>query len=201
MFALTEMDLQHRILDCAAGPSSFSAEMLQLNHQVIATDPIYEFSPDEIRSRVAAVRDDMIHQVRAQPSQFVWDYIRSPEHLEESRMTAMEKFLQDFSTDTSRDRYLPQSLPKLYFPDAHFNLALCSHFLFLYSDRLDESFHLASIKELLRIAPEVRIFPVTTLSGQTSPHLPAILNKFPGQLTKVPYEFLKGANQMLILRR
>src|SRR5882724_11723848 len=63
MFALSEEDLSRRILDCAAGPSSFSAEMFGPGQRVISCDPIYEFSAEQIRSRVAAVRDDMIEQV------------------------------------------------------------------------------------------------------------------------------------------
>src|SRR5882724_3022362 len=138
MFALSEEDLSRRILDCAAGPSSFSAEMFGPGQRVISCDPIYEFSAEQIRSRVAAVRDDMIEQVRGQMGQFVWEYIRSPEHLEEVRMGAMEKFLEDFESDGDRKRYRVQSLPELEFGDGEFELALCSHFLFLYSEWLGE---------------------------------------------------------------
>src|SRR5258705_8503953 len=60
MFALSEEDVQRSILDCAAGPSSFNAEMLASGRRVISCDPIYEFSAEQIRARVAAVRDDMI---------------------------------------------------------------------------------------------------------------------------------------------
>jgi hypothetical protein len=171
MFALTEMDLERAILDCAAGPSSFGAEMLGRGCRVISCDPIYQFSAEQIRARVAAVRDDMINQVRGQMGQFVWKYIRSVEHLEEVRMGAMEKFLEDFSLDARRGRYRVQSLPKLDFADGGFELGLCSHFLFLYSDWLDEEFHVNSLRELLRVASEVRVFPVTEMDGRPSRHL------------------------------
>src|SRR4051812_19497733 len=105
MFALSDEELGRSILDCAAGPSSFAAEMLGLGRRVLACDPIYEFSSDQIRLRVNEVRDDMIAQVREQMGQFVWNYIRSPEHLEEVRMGAMEKFLADFSSDGAPARY------------------------------------------------------------------------------------------------
>src|SRR5439155_6160025 len=112
MFALTERDLELRILDCAAGPSSFNAEMFAAGRRVISCDPIYDFSVEQIRARVAAVRDDMIGQVRGQLGQFVWEWIRSPEHLEEVRMGAMEKFLTDFSSVGARQRYRVAALPK-----------------------------------------------------------------------------------------
>lgn len=201
MFALAEEDLGRTILDCAAGPSSFNAEMFARGRRLIACDPIYQFSAEQIRARVAAVRDDMIQQVRGQMLQFVWQFIRSPEHLEEVRMGAMEKFLDDFSSDARLERYRAGALPKLEFADDEFELALCSHFLFLYSDWLDEAFHLASVRELLRVAREVRIFPVTEMDGRPSRHLAAMQREFGAQLVKVDYEFLKDANQMLVVRR
>jgi len=200
MFALSGEDLRRTILDCAAGPSSFGAEMRERGHRVICTDPIYEFSAEQIRARVAAVRDDMLRQVRGQMGQFVWKYIRSAEHLGEVRMGAMEKFCVDFAADATRERYLVQSLPKLEFVDGEFDLALCSHFLFLYSDKLDEGFHIDSIRELLRVAREVRIFPVTEMDGRPSRHLEKAQAVFETKLVKVDYEFLKDANQMLVVR-
>lgn len=200
MFALSREDLGRSILDCAAGPSSFNAEMRGRGGRVISVDPIYQFAPEQIRGRVEAVRDDMMRQVRRQPEQFVWGQIRSPEHLEQVRMRAMETFLEDLACDAARDRYRAQSLPRLDFDDASFDLALCSHFLFLYSDRLDASFHIDSIRELLRVAAEVRVFPLTDLSGNISPHLEPVRSAFRADVARVPYEFLRNANQMLVVR-
>jgi hypothetical protein len=196
MFALTERDLSRSIIDCAAGPSSFNAEMHQRGRRVVSVDPIYEFSADQIRSRVQAVRDTMIDQVREQRERFIWDYIRSPEHLEEMRLGAMEMFLRDFSP-ASRDRYVAAALPNL--PTGNFDLALCSHFLFLYSDRLDANFHIESIRAMLQVAEEVRVFPVKDLAGATSPHLQPVQENFATKLVRVPYEFLRGANEMLVV--
>jgi hypothetical protein len=200
MFALSERDLEGSILDCAAGPSSFNAEMRARGGRVVSVDPIYEFSADQIRSRVEAVRDTMIDQVRRQPRQFTWEIIRSPEHLEAMRLGAMNLFLDDFVTDAARQRYRPQSLPKLDLPDKGFDLALCSHFLFLYSDWLDEQFHIDALRELLRVGREVRVFPITDLSGKQSPHLARVMHEFNAETASVPYEFLRGANQMLVAR-
>jgi ubiquinone/menaquinone biosynthesis C-methylase UbiE len=200
MFALTGDELRRSVLDCAAGPSSFQAELHRRGGSVVSVDPVYAFTADEIRSRVDAVRDSMMRQVRGQLEQFRWDFIRSPQDLERERMGAMEQFLEDYRSDGPRARYLPQSLPNLDFRDGTFDLALCSHFLFLYADHLDTAFHLASVAELLRVAREVRIFPVTDLSGKQSSHLAPVREKFNGAVVRVPYEFLKGANEMLVLK-
>ncbi|HZT42368.1 MAG TPA: hypothetical protein VFA07_09260 [Chthonomonadaceae bacterium] len=52
MFALTPQEANRRILDCAAGPISFTAEMTEKGTQVVACDPIYQFSAEEIQQRI-----------------------------------------------------------------------------------------------------------------------------------------------------
>ena len=54
-------------------------------------------------------------------------------------------------------------LPTLPFADRSFDLALSSHFLFLYTEQFDESFHRSSIVEMCRVADEVRVFPLLAL--------------------------------------
>jgi hypothetical protein len=97
-------------------------------------------------------------------------------------------------------------LPNLSFADREYNLALCSHFLFLYSDFYDYQFHLDSIIEMLRVATEVRIFPLLTLMLQRSPHLNQIIEQltqldYTTEIKQVEYEFQKGGNEMLIVKR
>ena len=200
MFALSGEDLGGRVLDCAAGPSAFAAGLRRRGGSVVAADPVYALPAGEIAGRVDAVRADMMEQVRRQPGQFVWGYFRSPEELERVRMEACRAFLEDYAADGGRACYVAASLPWLPFADGQFDLALCSHFLFLYSDRLDAPFHAASLRELLRVAAEVRVFPLTDLSGTRSPHLPALRGQFETELRRVDYEFLRGANEMLVVR-
>jgi hypothetical protein len=75
-------------------------------------------------------------------------------------MAAMQQFLEDFPQGIQQGRYIISELPVLPFDTEQFDLALCSHFLFTYSDLLSQDFHLASIRELCRVAQEVRIFPL-----------------------------------------
>lgn len=201
LFALSESDLGRSILDCAGGPSSFNAGMHARGHRVISVDPIYAESVEQIGRRIEAARDRLIRHAREHPDRFVWTSIRSPQHLKEIRTSAMQKFLADYASASARRRYLPQSLPKLGLSDKQFELALCSHFLFLYSEELDTRFHIESIRELVRVAPEVRIFPVREMSSDLSRHLEAVRAEFDARLVTVPYEFLRGANQMLVVRR
>lgn len=118
----------------------------------------------------------------------------------------MKSFLADYEAGKIAGRYLPQSLPNLDFPDNQFDLCLCSHFLFLYSKARSRNFHLDSIKELLRVATEVRIFPLLQLDCQPSPYVESVLQEcarlgFQAQILPVDYEFQKDGNQMLKISR
>jgi len=205
MFNLSETDLNRKILGCGDGPASFNAEMTQLHHTVVSIDPVYQFSAAYIEQRVRATYEPIISQVKQQSSRYVWQQFRDADDLGKARLYAMNQFLLDYDSGKVAGRYLSQSLPSLDFDDDQFELCLCSHLLFLYSDHLSLDFHVASIDELLRIAPEVRIFPLLKLDGQPSPYLDRVVEKlsnkeFEVQIQSVAYEFQKGGNQMLMIR-
>ena len=114
----------------------------------------------------------------------------------------MERFLDDYDAGRKCGRYIPAELPLLPFEDQAFGLALCSHFLFLYSDQFGPDFHIDSIVELCRVAKEVRIFPLLELGGTPSRHLTSVANSlrrlgFQVEDEKVEYEFQRGGNRML----
>ncbi len=206
MFALSEQDLTKDILGCADGPASFNAEMTARGRRVVSCDPLYIFSGREIRRRIDATFATMMSQMPITYTNFVWDAIPSIQALGELRMTAMETFLRDFARGRQRGRYVVSALPHLAFADGAFDLALCSHFFFLYAQHLAEAFHVAALRELCRVATEVRVFPLLDLDGQVSPHLDPALTAlrragFQAAVRRVPYEFLKGANEMLVIER
>lgn len=82
-----------------------------------------------------------MEQTRRNSAEFLWTRFRTVDELLAVRLSAMSAFLEDFGQDTARPRYIPGSLPMLPFPDKTFELALCSHFLFLYSEHFDAAFH------------------------------------------------------------
>lgn len=206
MFALSPSDLAGRILGCGDGPASFNAELTAAGHQVVSTDPIYAFAGDAIRTRVDATYATIISQVKSQPDRYRWHEFADPDALGAARLQAMESFLADYDAGKATGRYVQGSLPLLPFADSSFDLALCSHLLFLYTEQLDQAFHLAAVQELLRVAHEVRIFPLVALNGELSPHLPAVLawcaeEGHRTELRHVPYEFQVGGDTMLHLQR
>ena len=178
MFDLTSDELKLNIVDCGGGPSSFNVEMTKLDGKVISCDPIYQFTVEEIQNRIQQTYSKIIEGVKETPEKFLWLNIASPDELGKVRMAAMKKFLADFPKGISQKRYLKSELPNLPFTDGKFDLALCAHFLFTYSNILSTDFHVSSIVEMRRVASEVRVFPlVTQFSGETSPHLEPVISQ------------------------
>jgi len=201
MFMLTKEELKGSILGCGDEPASFNAEVKALGGSVISIDPIYAFEKEQIAHRI----DEVMAQVRIKADDFVWENIPNPDALYTMRMKAMHTFLEDYAQGKVQGRYIHEELPTLSFKDKQFDVALSSHFLLLYSTHLDEAFHMEAILEMLRVAKEVRIFPIITLEGKKSPHLDGIMAtlKTLGYLPtieKVEYEFQKGGDEMLRVR-
>lgn len=210
MFALTEGDLAGRLLGCGDGPASFNAEATALGHRVVSCDPIYAFSAAEIGRRVEACYETVIAQAKRDRAGFVWSDFRDPDHLGQCRLATMRRFLADFEAGREEARYVAAALPALPFGDGEFTLALVSHLLFLYSEQLDLPFHLAACAELLRVAPEVRIFPLLGLDRRWSPHVEPVREHlaragFEVDIITTEYEFQRAedhaGNRMLRVRR
>lgn len=206
MFNLDQDDLQKKILGCGDGPASFNAEMTKAGFSVVSIDPIYSFSSRDIQARFEAGSEIIVSQVRATLDTWNWSFHRSPDGLLANRKTALTRFLADYEIAKPAGRYQVASLPSLPFSDGQFNLALCSHLLFLYSELLSETFHVQAVMELCRVAEEVRIFPLLALSHLRSPHLASVIARLEqaglsAKLKRVNYEFQKGGNEMLHIER
>jgi hypothetical protein len=203
MFDLTAADLTSRILDCAAGPSSFNAEMHRRGQRVVSCDPIYRFSATDISRRIEETRENMLEATRQGRDNFVWDEYQSPQRLADIRLATMQQFLGDFPAGLAEGRYRIAELPDLPFAGGEFDLALCSHFLFTYSALLSLDFHVAAVREMCRVAQEVRIFPLIEQFGsERARHLADVERKLASlgyrcEVRHVPYEFQKNGNGML----
>ena len=206
MLALSNADLQGCVLGCGDGPASFNAEATAMGARVVSADPIYAYSAAEIGGRVRETFATLVAQAREQAHRFVWDRFADVDALGQARLAAMRRFLADYDGGKHVGRYVVGALPALPFADASFDLALCSHLLFLYSDHLPLDAHIAALRELLRVANEVRVFPLLTLAGEPSPHLAPVRDALRReghviQERRVPYEFQRGSGTMLSLRR
>lgn len=202
MFSLSTKELEgKKILDCPAGACSFTAIGKQSGLDVTACDIAYDHSIEDLKNKgLQDIKHTMEHMEKAK-SNFIWDYLRDVEGLRKHRLSALKDCTDDFVQ--SIDRYVPVTLPTLPFEDAEFDILLSAHFLFMYADRLDYSFHIKTIMEFLRVTKEeIRIFPLVDLEGKHYKHLDQIISDLVDygckvEKVKVQYEFQKDANSML----
>ena len=202
MFLLSSDDLNRKILGCGDGPSSFNTEVDLNGGSVVSIDPLYAYSKQEIMRRIDEISDEVMEQVIKNRDDFVWTSILNPDMLYEMRIESMTEFLMDYNEGKEEGRYIAEELPQLSFRDNQFDLALSSHFLFLYSEHLDEAFHMKALLEMLRVAKEVRVFPLVDLKGKKSAYVEGAIKELKAlgyntNIIKTGYEFQKGGDEML----
>lgn len=206
MFNLSQEELRGRkILDCPAGACSFTSIANKIGADATATDIAYYHPFEQLAKKGLDDIEHVMINIENAQSNYLWEYFKSANGLKQQRMQA----LNDCSNDMRGfpHRYVAAALPVLPFKDNEFELTLSAHFLFMYSDRFDYDFHLQSLQELLRVTrEEVRIFPLTDLSCNRYEYLDKLVDfiQSQGYITeeiKVPYEFQKGANSMLVIKK
>jgi ubiquinone/menaquinone biosynthesis C-methylase UbiE len=198
MFDLNESALRNgRVLDCAAGPSSFTAEARNKGVDVTACDTLYDMPAEKLADRG---RKDIEHT-------YVWKHYKDRQEIIGLRHKALGLFEQDYPDGFRQGRYISAELPRLPFPDRTFRLVLSSHFLFLYGDRLNIDFHVASFKEMARVSySEVRVYPLQGLDAKPYPYMDEVLKRLrsegiQAEIVSTPFEFQRGATKMLRLNR
>lgn len=205
MFDLSDAQMGcGKILDVASGVSSFCAEATEKGFEVTASDAIYGMHSDEIERRCRSDLQEVVRQLPEIADAYIWKYFANVRALEVARETAYKRFLNDYAS-CGEETYRKVEYPISHFADGEFALALVSHFLFLYDDRLDYSFHLAVLRELARItSKEIRLFPLVNFEGERSPFVGRLMNEeefgaYRFSIRPVEYEFLKNANEVLVI--
>lgn len=192
-----------RVLDCSAGASSFVARLSRLGVEAIAVDPAYHLPGDRLAEVAATSLRDGNAIAAGHPGSFTWRWYGSVEAREKMRSRALAEFVLDLAEH--RERYVAASLPSLPFDDGAFDLAVCSHLLFTWADQLGYVWHLASLRELLRVAREVRVFPtVLQGAGEPVPFWEQLMDQLRAdgvtlETRRVGYEFQIAATEMLVL--
>lgn len=191
------------VLDCPAGPSSFTAEAHRIGFDVAACDILYNVPAAKL---IEKGREDIEHtfqKVDGVPHLYVWKYYKNRNEIIALRRKALGLFADDFPDGLRNDRYVQAELPRLPFADRTFSLVLSSHFLFLYGDRLGVDFHVASLKEMVRVSSgEVRVYPLQGLDAKPYPYMESVLSRLRSEkinveIVSTPFEFQKGSNKML----
>ncbi|MFI9362767.1 class I SAM-dependent methyltransferase [Kitasatospora sp. NPDC053057] len=204
MFALTDRDLDQRILDCPGGAASFVAEAGQRGIDVVAVDREYALHREELGllvERETSFKRELLAQETAGYAR-AW-YADADDMIRQ--WTANSRL---FRADIAArpERYLAGSLPELPFPDRSFDLVLSSHLVFSYGNRLGEEFQRSALLELARVARrEVRLFPLMVYdTGERYRGLDRLREELAGfgigsRVERVAYEFQPGDDEMLVL--
>ena len=206
-----------KVLDVASGPASFAAEARGLGIDTMACDPRYGGNRDQLYEQA---REDIAIGLERMKIQNTYCARKTPEEemaYRREKVKAMAAFAGDYSEMDATDRYIEASLPRLPFDSKSFDLVLCAHLLFVYSDLdtggclesspFDYEFHLRSILEMLRVSRgEVRIYPISGVNQAEHPYLPRILGYLRGlnvETEIVPVEFkdIAGADRMLRIKQ
>jgi hypothetical protein len=196
MFDL-ELDDFESIASYADGPSSLQADKPNLN--ICSFDPLYNFTTDAINLEIKRIGGTMLTYLELNKANYHWETFNSPKELVNQRLATAEKFLRHFTTTPAK--YYKDTLPNLNSKE-YFQLALCSHFLFLFSGDLNTHFHIAAIESIMNHAEELRIFPLVDRHGKTSSHLPHVLDylhesNLQYEILPTQYRFQKGAYNYL----
>lgn len=196
---------EETILDCPAGPNGFVATVHERGADVTGVDALFDRPPSELASRCRGDVADVEPELRRKRKLFTWEFYDDVDERMDYLRRAAETFLADYPEGRRQGRYVHAELPELPFAEDAFSLVLSGHFLFLYDDRLDREFHLASLRELCRVAAgEVRVFPIYGLDAEPSDHLTDVIaaleaEGYAPETRTVPFEFQQGADRMLVV--
>jgi ubiquinone/menaquinone biosynthesis C-methylase UbiE len=199
MFDLADLTTDS-VLDCCAGGASFAAE---IGGASVALDPVYRHGRAALAEQIRVGQQGANGLAYANAEYFDWSWYGDPARREEMRTRAARHFLADIAARP--DHYVAGDVHRLPFADNSFDLVLCSHLLFTWSDVFDDDWHRRAIREMLRVSRgEVRIFPtVVQKTGDPVPFLPLLRANFAARgvssrLVKVPYMVQVGADEMLV---
>ena len=206
MFDLTESDLNMRLLEYGCGASAVNAE-LKANTSggtsfVTSCDPLFILDKLTLSTQVSLIFEDMVSHVKHDEDKFDFTHHGSFDALVALRRKGIVEFFNDYEKGKAEQRYLPVIDHSLPFDDFEFDFALSSHYLFADLDDQDVDFHLNAIRELARVAKDVRIFPLIDRHGQASPFLgPVLLGLQQGdygvEVRNVSYYLQPKGNAML----
>jgi len=201
-----------RVLDCHARASSFTTEAVRMGIHAKALDPMYDRSGEALAQLGKADMEEVLKKTSARPELYNFDFMKNFEVVRKLRKEALDKFLRDYPSGCAQGRYIAGQLPILPFNDASFDLVLNNHHLFLYANHFSYPKILDSCAEMARVCDlnrggQVRIYPILGHDARVYSHLQRLrIDLFreegiSAEVVEIPFQYLKGSNQMMILHR
>lgn len=203
MFDLPKISEHQKIIEFACGPTSVNQELSQKSNQVVSVDPWFELDLQKMRKRFVENFDFQIDNIKTHPERFDLKKYGGIDQLIEQRQKGMRTFFDDFEAGWQQGRYQHIQMDKvLPFDNACFDYALCANYLFTDLIHQDIEFHVHWIKEMARVARDVRIYPLTNYKAKPSEILGPVLLALQHQgyqvsIQEVPFRFVPESKAML----
>jgi hypothetical protein len=204
-FKMFDLDLEKlnnkKILDCAAGASSFTDFLSKNGIDASAADLLYDKGPEFLKRRCQEHLQALVESLGKMEYEFVWSFFKDLDDLKSHRMQSCSDFNRDYKLHMGK-KYIKADLTQLPFEDESFDMVLCAHLLFIYDHRLNWNFHLSAVEEMIRVSSnEVRIYPLVKNKGKKSIFVDKLIKTLPRDLeieiVEVDYQFRRGGNEML----
>lgn len=201
-----------RVLDSHARASSFTAEAVRRGVRAIAQDPLFDRQVAALNSLGQADVIEVLKRTMTRPELYNFDFIKDFDDVRRRREIALDRFARDYPSGCAQGRYVAGQLPYLPFNDASFDLVLNQHYLFLYAEHFSFDAIFQACLEMARVCDfnrggEVRIYPILGHNGRVYPYLQRLridlflAEGISAEVVEIPFQYLKGSNQMLILHR
>lgn len=204
-FKMFDLDLEKlnnkKILDCAAGASSFTDFLSKNGIDASAADLLYDKGPECLKRRCQEHLQALVESLGKMEYEFVWSFFKDLDDLKSHRMQSCSDFNRDYKLHMGK-KYIKADLTQLPFEDESFDMVLCAHLLFIYDHRLNWNFHLSAVEEMIRVSSnEVRIYPLVKNKGKKSIFVDKLIKTLSKDLeieiVEVDYQFRRGGNEML----
>lgn len=205
MFDLTDKALETSILEFGCGPTAINATLHAKNTSIVSCDPLFALTEDLLIEEVNQLFARRVVELRSDQYQLDTAAYGGLEPFIHTRHLGCETFFHDFIQGLQQQRYIAPSSP-LPFSHAAFQYALSSHYFFTNVAKGEQqdaiAQHLCEMKELLRVANEVRIFPIINRTGEASLLLgPVLLGlqqaDYGVEVREVPFSLYPKGNAML----
>lgn len=202
MFALSNTDLDKRFLEYNSGASAFNTELTKRSLSCVSCDPWFDLHKQSLAKKIKLNFNERLKQLQDNSKNIDLTRYGSFENLIRYRQEGIDLFLEDYELGIKDGRYLAINGLELPFENFAFDFVLAANNFFSDLDFQTVEYHLTLIKELARVAKDVRIFPLVDTNGEPSSLLGPILlglnqDNYGVEVRDVAYHLQIRGNAML----
>jgi hypothetical protein len=177
MFGLSDSDLNKKFFEYNSGASAFNFELKNKALSCVSCDPWFDLDKDALEIKINENFNERLEQLEKNLKRLSLERYKTFDNLIKYRREGLELFFADYNAGKKENRYISVKDGKLPFKDFEFDFVLVANSLFSDSSQHSVEFHINIIKELARVAKDVRIFPLVDTKGEPSPLLGPVLLK------------------------